>query len=178
MSKRVIPLVLVGLIAWPEGIAASDHEVPEAVLHGPQGQRQQGSVSGYQWHPLSPGGSLEPCPAEGFHADVFEPPPSHPIRVRPGKPMFIRFHKEDRPSSSDPNRPEPVEIGGPRGPIPFTLVPHAPDAQVVAWDARFKAPRLGKRPYVFGAQARWTHEHCAGYTQWVAWRFTVKRRPR
>jgi hypothetical protein len=177
--KKFFLLSLVGIMAWPQGVEASDHEVPLAVMHGPRGQKQQGSVSGYQWHPLSPEGSLEPCPTGPFHGDVFEPPPSPPIRVRPGTAMFIRFHKEDQPSSSDPSDPEPVEIGGARGPIPFTLVPHARDGQVVAWDARFKAPQLGRKPYVFGAMAQWIDEHCDGFTQWVAWRFNVqKRRPR
>lgn len=178
--KRTVLLALATLFAWPAEVSASDHEVPEAVLHGPRGQRQQASVSGYAWHPLSPGGSMEPCPAnDGFHGDVFEPPPSPPVRVRSGKGLFIRFHKEDQPSSSSDPNSEPVEIGGLRGPIPFTLVPYAPDGQIVAWDAKFKAPRLGRRPYVFGVQARWTDEHCTDYTQWVAWRFTVQRpRPR
>lgn len=178
MPKRVIPLVLIGLIAWPQGIAASDHEVPIAVLHGPRTQRQQGGVSGYQWHPLSPDSSTSPCPTTPLHADVFGTPSDPPIRVRTGRPMFIRFHKEDQPSSADSSHPAAVDISGPRGPIPFTLAPHAPDGQVVAWDAKFKAPQSRSRNYEIFAQVRWVDEDCDSFTQWVAWNFTVKKRTR
>jgi hypothetical protein len=174
--KKFFLLSLVGIMAWPQGVEASDHEVPEAILHGPRAQRQEGGVSGYQWHPLSPGGSLEPCPSGPFHADVFEGPRERPLRVTPGRPMFIRFHKDDQPSSSDPYHPAPVDISGPQGPIPFTLVPYAPEGQIIAWDAKFKAPRSGRRPYNIFAQARWQDEHCDGFTQWVAWIFNVQKR--
>ncbi|HEV3474573.1 MAG TPA: hypothetical protein VG602_04335 [Actinomycetota bacterium] len=170
--KGSILVVLLGLIAWPGEVAASDHEVPEAVLHAPRGQQQEGGVSGFLWTSPTP---TEPCP-EGPHADVFEGPRKRPILVTPGKAMFVRFHKDDQPTTSDPSHPSAVDVSGPRGQIPYTLLPYAPEGQVIAWDARFKAPSSGRRPYNIFVQARWRDEHCQDFTQWVAWIFSVQKR--
>jgi hypothetical protein len=90
--------------------------------------------------------------------------------------MFVRFYKEDQPSSSEAFHPSPVDIYGPRGPIPHTLVPFAPEGEIIAWDARFSAPPSGSRKYNLRAEARWIDEQCEGITQWVTWIFSVQKR--
>lgn len=98
-----------------------------------------------------------------------------PVEVKPGRTLILRFHTEDRPAN--------LEIRGPGGLLSFTLQPNAPDGQVTAWDARFEAPRAGRR-YAIGATAAWPHEDCVfpgtgapPPDQFAEWGFSVKKRP-
>ena len=92
--------------------------------------------------------------------------------------MFVRFQKDEQPSTAEAYHPSPVDIRGPQGLIPYTLVPFAPEGEVTAWDARFRAPSTGARKYRLIAEARWIDEQCRSITQWVTWVFSLQKRPR
>ncbi|MGH2691908.1 MAG: hypothetical protein ACRDHM_05345 [Actinomycetota bacterium] len=164
MSSRLLSsTLLVALLTmdtWPSGAAAGS-DFPRVVLHAPRGQQRIGALGTGRW------GAPGECPP-GVHLDFLEPP-RRPVKVRTGKPMFIRFHKAEQPST--------VELLGPRGrPIPFSLNPYDPDGTVVAWDAGFRAPRSGRRLYGIGTDARWPDENCPGFHQGAVWNFLVERR--
>ena len=171
-SKRLLIAAFCALLALPSDAGASDHEVPRVVLHAPRGQKLVGALGKHNWYRQSP---TDPSRCEGDYApDAPFVSARPPLEVRRGARLTVRLHKEDEPAS--------MEVKGPSGPLPFTLRPYAPDGQVVAWDAKFKAPASGRR-YAIGVTGSWPHEDCtfpdAGApppTQYAEWGFSVRKR--
>ena len=168
MSRNTILLTVMSLVAWPQEVAAEDHEVPRVLLHAPRGQTQKPGLGGYEWWPRTPADTG--CP-EGPqpHGDVFGAPRGK-VEVKAGAHLFARFHTASRPTLVRLRAKKPTSLG-------YTLVPYAPDGPTLAWDMKFKSPRFeGDEAADVYVYAEWPDGNCPEYVQWAAWNMTLTRR--
>jgi hypothetical protein len=163
-------LVALALALSPlSGATASDHEVPDAMLHAPRDQIQKPGLGGYAWWP--PSSADTGCPdGPQPHADVFGEPRGK-VEVRSRARMYVRLA-----TSHEPTRVV-LRAKAPRS-LRYRLTPvYFPDGPVAAWDVQFRGPRFeGEDAADVNLYAEWPDESCPEYVQWAAWNITLTRR--
>ena len=165
--RLFVPILALSLL--PLNAAASAPDLPNVVLHAPRDQVQRAGVAAVT------------CVTEN-NVDVWDAfqigwPP---VLVRTGAPLRIRFETDKQPSD--------VEILGPRGALPFTLKPYAPEGSVVAWDAEFAAPgrppqralqeRNGRTYFPVVPRASWTDDEECPKGKQGEWGVSLRHRKR